>query len=74
MKNIRQMLNQTNQFVLKSGIMRQFITLVIVVVLTAIQIQAQVAINTDGNQPEPSAGLDVKFTNKGLLPPRMTQA
>ena len=54
--------------------MRQFITLVIVVVLTAIQIQAQVAINTDGNQPEPSAGLDVKFTNKGLLPPRMTQA
>ena len=32
---------------------------------------AQVGINTDGSQPDPSAGLDVKFTNKGFLPPRV---
>jgi len=33
----------------------------------------QVAINTNGSQPDPSAGLDVNFDNKGFLPPRMTQ-
>ena len=36
------------------------------------QLSAQVGINTDGSQPDPSAGLDVKFNNKGFLPPRMT--
>ncbi|HNW72755.1 MAG TPA: hypothetical protein PKN44_03950, partial [Bacteroidales bacterium] len=35
---------------------------------------AQVGINNDGSQPDPSAGLDVKFTNKGFLPPRMTHS
>ena len=35
---------------------------------------AQVGINTDNSMPDPSAGLDVKFSNKGLLPPRMTLA
>ncbi len=35
---------------------------------------AQLGINTDGSQPVPSAGLDVKFTDKGLLPPRMARA
>jgi trimeric autotransporter adhesin len=35
---------------------------------------AQVAINTDGSQPDPSAMLDVKSTAKGLLLPRMTLA
>lgn len=35
---------------------------------------AQVAINDDGSNPVPSAMLDVKSTNKGLLPPRMTEA
>ncbi|HNY02929.1 MAG TPA: DUF1566 domain-containing protein [Bacteroidales bacterium] len=34
----------------------------------------QVAINTDGSAPHPSAILDVKSTGKGMLPPRMTQA
>ena len=33
---------------------------------------AQVAINTDGSQPNASAILDVKSTSKGVLPPRMT--
>lgn len=35
---------------------------------------AQVGISIDGSTPDPSAGLDVKFTNKGFLPPRMTHA
>jgi trimeric autotransporter adhesin len=34
----------------------------------------QVGINTDNSNPDPSAMLDVKSTNKGLLVPRMTQA
>ena len=33
---------------------------------------AQVSINTDNSLPDPSAGLDVKFNNKGVLLPRMT--
>jgi len=33
---------------------------------------AQVGINADNNAPDASAGLDVSFTNKGFLPPRMT--
>ena len=32
----------------------------------------QVSINTDGTQPDQSAGLDVKFNNKGFLLPRMS--
>jgi hypothetical protein len=32
----------------------------------------QVAINADNSQPDSSAGLDVKFLDKGFLPPRMT--
>jgi hypothetical protein len=32
-----------------------------------------VGINDDNSDPHPSAGLDVKFNNKGFLPPRMTR-
>ncbi|MCX6265972.1 MAG: hypothetical protein NTW16_01245 [Bacteroidetes bacterium] len=32
---------------------------------------SQVSVNTDGNLADPSAMLDVKSTNKGLLPPRV---
>ncbi len=35
---------------------------------------AQVAVNTDGTSPDPSAMLDVKSTNRGMLVPRMTTA
>ncbi len=35
---------------------------------------SQVAINTDGSNPHNSAMLDVKSSNKGFLPPRMTRA
>ncbi|HNV96031.1 MAG TPA: hypothetical protein PKG63_06120, partial [Bacteroidales bacterium] len=34
----------------------------------------QIAINTSGVNPNASAGLDVDFTNKGVLIPRLTQA
>jgi len=33
---------------------------------------AQVGINIDNSAPDNSAMLDVKSTNRGLLPPRMT--
>ena len=33
---------------------------------------AQVGINTDGSDPDASAILDIKSTDKGLLIPRMT--
>jgi hypothetical protein len=32
----------------------------------------QVGINTDGSSPDPSAGLDVNFSDKGFLPPCLT--
>ena len=35
---------------------------------------AQVGISSDNSQPDSSAGLEIKFTNKGFLPPRMTTA
>ncbi len=35
---------------------------------------AQVGINTTGNNPHSSAALDINFTSKGLLIPRMTTA
>jgi hypothetical protein len=38
----------------------------------AINAQSQVAINTDGSNPDNSAMLDVKSTTKGMLIPRMT--
>jgi hypothetical protein len=46
--------------------------LIAVLVLTCTALPAQVAINTGGYQPDPSAGLDVKFADKGFLPPRLT--
>ncbi len=42
--------------------------------ITCFRTYSQVAINTDGSPPDPSAFIDVKSTTKGLLPPRMTNA
>ena len=43
-------------------------------IVFAFSVHAQsVGINADGSAPNSSAGLDVNFTNKGFLPPRMTQ-
>ncbi len=54
--------------------MKKLFLLLISIVWIVFAGNAQVGINTDGSAPEPSAGLDVKFNNKGLLPPRMTHA
>ncbi|MBE0636947.1 MAG: hypothetical protein IH598_00330 [Bacteroidales bacterium] len=45
-----------------------------VAMLASYTLTAQVAITTDGSDPDGSAMLDVKSTDKGFLPPRMTQA
>jgi len=39
---------------------------------SVIRVSAQVAINTDGSQPDNSSMLDIKSTSKGMLVPRMT--
>jgi hypothetical protein len=48
------------------------LVLLIAMLLFGWQTTAQVAINSDNSAPDPSAGLEVKFINKGFLPPRMT--
>ncbi|HEX6169507.1 MAG TPA: hypothetical protein VFZ33_07425 [Chitinophagaceae bacterium] len=51
--------------------MKSFITLFIV--LVSLNVSAQnIAVNTDGSQPDNSAILDIKSNSKGLLTPRMT--
>ncbi len=47
-------------------------TLVAVFFLATTVLKAQVAINTDGTSPDPSAMLDVKSTDMGFLLPRLT--
>ncbi|NVO20026.1 MAG: fibrobacter succinogenes major paralogous domain-containing protein [Bacteroidetes bacterium] len=44
----------------------------IFLVVAGLNVSAQVAINTDGSNPDNSAMLDVKSTAKGFLAPRMT--
>ena len=48
-------------------------TILIVSILIVTNLNAQVGINIDNSQPDPSAMLDIKSTNKGLLVPRLTQ-
>ncbi len=43
-------------------------------IVPSVYLLAQVGINADNSSPDNSAMLDVKSTNKGLLPPRMTHA
>ncbi len=52
--------------------MRKFTSLIVLVLLLSTCLNAQVAINSDGNDPDNSAMLDIQSTDKGLLPPRMT--
>lgn len=51
--------------------MKKFIVL-FVFMCTVLSASAQVSINTDGSEPNPSAMLEVKSIDKGFLPPRMT--
>jgi len=55
--------------------MKKAVILFTVILLFANQIlTAQVAISTNGSGPDASAMLDVRSTNKGFLPPRMTDS
>ncbi len=47
--------------------------LLITAISITLNVFAQVSINVDNSNPDPSAMLDVKSTSKGLLIPRMTQ-
>ncbi len=53
--------------------MKYIATFLFVLFISSLGGFAQVGINSDNSLPLPSAGLDVKFTDKGLLPPRMTK-
>jgi hypothetical protein len=46
----------------------------ITLILFVSGLNAQVAVNTDGSSPDGSAMLEIKSTDKGFLPPRMTTA
>ena len=50
-----------------------FMIIVAVAISTVYTADAQISINTDGTDPDASAMLDVKSTDKGMLIPRMTQ-
>ncbi|MGZ5255306.1 MAG: hypothetical protein ACXWCT_12930, partial [Flavitalea sp.] len=52
---------------MKKNICNLFVCLIVMLIS-----RAQVSVNTDGSIPNPSAMLDIKSNNKGLLPPRMT--
>lgn len=61
------------------GVMIKLMTKMIALIISvaiglSYSVNAQIGINTDGTDPDNSAILDVKSTDKGLLPPRMTTA
>ncbi|MCX6306891.1 MAG: hypothetical protein NT040_18145 [Bacteroidetes bacterium] len=51
--------------------MKKFIFFAAIIVFAIVRAVAQVGINANSSAPDPSAGLDVNFDNKGLLPPRV---
>jgi len=54
--------------------MRIYFLILFVIFTNSLPGKAQMAITIDGTLPATSSMLDVKSTNKGLLPPRMTAA
>ena len=52
--------------------MKNISFIIVLILLFSSEIFAQVGFNTDNSTPDPSAMLDVKSTNKGLVPPGMT--
>ena len=52
--------------------MKIAIFFLVLCLIAGINALAQVSVNTDNSQPDASAGLDVKFSDKGFLMPRMT--
>lgn len=53
--------------------MTRIVLLLTGVLFSSLPLFAQVAINNDNSTADPSAMLDIKATNKGFLPPRMTE-
>ena len=51
--------------------MKNLFAFIVSLLLFSSALFAQVGINTDNLLPDPSAGLDVKFSDKGFLPPRV---
>ncbi len=51
--------------------MKKLYFLIVLLLFSGGLLFSQVAINIDGSLPDNSAMLDVKSTDKGLLPPRM---
>jgi uncharacterized protein (TIGR02145 family) len=43
-----------------------------ILIFMTLETSAQIGVNTDNSAADPSAGLDVKFNNKGVLLPRLT--
>jgi hypothetical protein len=52
--------------------MKNLCLLSLLILILSVASVAQVSVNTDGSAPDNSAILDVKSSNRGLLPPRMT--
>lgn len=52
--------------------MNRILVFLMISLIAGSSLFSQVSINTDGDNPDPSAGLEVDFSNKGFLPPRMT--
>ena len=52
--------------------MKTLVMSLCLVLLTHIDVFAQVAVNADGSAPDNSAMLDVSSTNRGLLMPRIS--
>jgi uncharacterized protein (TIGR02145 family) len=54
--------------------MKKTVILILTIISTIVQVNAQVGINADGSSPDGSAMLDVRSTTKGMLVTRMTIA
>jgi uncharacterized protein (TIGR02145 family) len=54
--------------------MRKVVIVFILMIQTGGYLSAQVGISIDNSSPDPSSALDVRFNNKGFLPPRMSHA
>jgi len=68
MKQLKKMVQCIADFGKNINVLFLALTIIIGYTLTA-----QVAVSTDGSDADPSAMLEVKSTDKGFLPPRMTQ-
>jgi len=62
-----------NRKIMNKFLINQIVIIVLTVFSSAFNAFSQVGINTDGALPDSSAILDMKSTEKGFLPPRMTR-